>query len=35
MKKFWKGSSYQMMDHLDSATNEENPGTAGEQTVQQ
>lgn len=35
MKKFWKGSSYQMMDHLDSATNEENPGTAGEQIVQQ
>ncbi|CAI9159825.1 unnamed protein product [Rangifer tarandus platyrhynchus] len=35
MKKFWKGNSYQMMDHLDSATNEENPGTVGEQTVQQ
>nr|XP_005900537.1 PREDICTED: signal peptide peptidase-like 2A [Bos mutus] len=35
MKKFWKGSSYQMMDHLDYATNEENPGTAGEQIVQQ
>ncbi|XP_074222219.1 signal peptide peptidase-like 2A isoform X1 [Camelus bactrianus] len=35
MKKFWKGSGYQMMDHLDSATNEENPVTAGEQIVQQ
>uniref|UniRef100_A0A8C2P506 Signal peptide peptidase-like 2A n=1 Tax=Capra hircus TaxID=9925 RepID=A0A8C2P506_CAPHI len=35
MKKFWKGSSYQMMDHLDYATNEENPGTAGEQIIQQ
>ncbi|XP_055291588.1 signal peptide peptidase-like 2A isoform X2 [Moschus berezovskii] len=35
MKKFWKGNSYQMMDHLDYATNEENPGTAGEQIVQQ
>ncbi|XP_014439757.1 signal peptide peptidase-like 2A [Tupaia chinensis] len=35
MKKFWRGSSYQMMDHLDCATNEENPATAGEQTVQQ
>uniref|UniRef100_A0A8C7BNE1 Signal peptide peptidase-like 2A n=1 Tax=Neovison vison TaxID=452646 RepID=A0A8C7BNE1_NEOVI len=35
MKKFWKGSSYQVMDHLDYATNEENPVTAGEQIVQQ
>ncbi|XP_062946672.1 signal peptide peptidase-like 2A [Cynocephalus volans] len=35
MKKFWKGSSYQMMDQLDYATNEENPVTAGEQIVQQ
>lgn len=34
MKRFWKGSSYQMMDHLDSATNEENPVTAGEQIAQ-
>ncbi|KAM9092464.1 signal peptide peptidase-like 2A isoform 3-T3 [Megaptera novaeangliae] len=34
MKKFWKGNGYQMMDHLDSATNEENPVTAGEQSVQ-
>ncbi|TKC48612.1 hypothetical protein EI555_012099, partial [Monodon monoceros] len=34
MKKFWKGSGYQMMDHLDYATNEENPVTAGEQIVQ-
>ncbi|XP_074183848.1 signal peptide peptidase-like 2A isoform X1 [Rhinolophus sinicus] len=35
MKKFWKGSSYQMMDQPDYATNEENPVTAGEQDVQQ
>uniref|UniRef100_A0A8C3YLG6 Signal peptide peptidase-like 2A n=1 Tax=Catagonus wagneri TaxID=51154 RepID=A0A8C3YLG6_9CETA len=35
MKKFWKGNGYEMMDHLDSATNEENPVTAGEQIVQQ
>ncbi|XP_048960045.1 signal peptide peptidase-like 2A isoform X3 [Canis lupus dingo] len=35
MKKFWKGSGYQVMDHLDYATNEENPVTAGEQIVQQ
>uniref|UniRef100_A0A8D1LPQ8 Signal peptide peptidase-like 2A n=1 Tax=Sus scrofa TaxID=9823 RepID=A0A8D1LPQ8_PIG len=35
MKKFWKGSGYEMMDHLDYATNEENPVTAGEQIVQQ
>ncbi|XP_042639626.1 signal peptide peptidase-like 2A [Orycteropus afer afer] len=35
MKKFWKGSSYQMMDHLDYATNEENQVIAGEQTIQQ
>ncbi|KAB0392944.1 hypothetical protein E2I00_014273, partial [Balaenoptera physalus] len=34
MKKFWKGNGYQMMDHLDYATNEENPVTAGEQIVQ-
>ncbi|KAF6352504.1 signal peptide peptidase like 2A [Rhinolophus ferrumequinum] len=35
MKKFWKGSGYQMMDQPDYATNEENPVTAGEQVVQQ
>ncbi|KAM8781383.1 signal peptide peptidase-like 2A isoform 2-T2 [Rhynchonycteris naso] len=35
MKKFWKGSSYQMMDQPDDATNEENPVNAGEQIVQQ
>ncbi|XP_021528825.2 signal peptide peptidase-like 2A isoform X1 [Aotus nancymaae] len=35
MKKFWKGNSYQMMDHLDYATNEENPVMSGEQIVQQ
>ncbi|XP_012618944.1 signal peptide peptidase-like 2A isoform X2 [Microcebus murinus] len=35
MKKFWKGNSYQMMDHLDYATNEENPVIAGEQIVPQ
>uniref|UniRef100_A0A8C9GNP4 Signal peptide peptidase-like 2A n=1 Tax=Piliocolobus tephrosceles TaxID=591936 RepID=A0A8C9GNP4_9PRIM len=35
MKKFWKGNSYQMMDHLDYATNEENPAMTGEQIVQQ
>ncbi|XP_072594643.1 signal peptide peptidase-like 2A isoform X1 [Vulpes vulpes] len=35
MKKFWKGSGYEVMDHLDYATNEENPVTAGEQIVQQ
>uniref|UniRef100_G1R3C1 Signal peptide peptidase-like 2A n=1 Tax=Nomascus leucogenys TaxID=61853 RepID=G1R3C1_NOMLE len=35
MKKFWKGNSYQMMDHLDYATNEENPVISGEQVVQQ
>ncbi|XP_059557436.1 signal peptide peptidase-like 2A isoform X1 [Myotis daubentonii] len=35
MKKFWKGSSYQMMDQPDYATNEENPVAAGEQIIQQ
>ncbi|XP_037590594.1 signal peptide peptidase-like 2A [Cebus imitator] len=35
MKKFWKGNNYQMMDHLDYATNEENPVMSGEQIVQQ
>ncbi|XP_037689914.1 signal peptide peptidase-like 2A isoform X2 [Choloepus didactylus] len=35
MKKFWKGSSYQMMDHTDCATNEENPVMAGDQIIQQ
>ncbi|XP_066198773.1 signal peptide peptidase-like 2A isoform X1 [Saccopteryx leptura] len=35
MKKFWKGSSYQMMDQPDYATNEENPVNAGEQIIQQ
>ncbi|XP_051000518.1 signal peptide peptidase-like 2A [Acomys russatus] len=35
MKKFWKGSSYQVMDHLDYSTNEENPATTEEQTVPQ
>uniref|UniRef100_A0A2K6V0Q1 Signal peptide peptidase-like 2A n=1 Tax=Saimiri boliviensis boliviensis TaxID=39432 RepID=A0A2K6V0Q1_SAIBB len=34
MKKFWKGNNYQMMDHLDYATNEENPVMSGEQIVQ-
>ncbi|KAK2489436.1 hypothetical protein MC885_014109 [Smutsia gigantea] len=31
MKKFWKGNSYQMIDHLDYATNEESPVTNSEQ----
>ncbi|XP_062439759.1 signal peptide peptidase-like 2A isoform X3 [Rhea pennata] len=31
MKKFWKGSSYQMMEHLDYAGNEEGTATASEQ----
>ncbi|XP_017751661.1 PREDICTED: signal peptide peptidase-like 2A [Rhinopithecus bieti] len=35
MKKFWKGNSYQMMDHLDYATNEESPAMTGEPIVQQ
>ncbi|XP_073067945.1 signal peptide peptidase-like 2A isoform X2 [Manis javanica] len=35
MKKFWKGNGYQMMDHLDYATNEESPVTASEQIAQQ
>ncbi|XP_004471602.1 signal peptide peptidase-like 2A isoform X2 [Dasypus novemcinctus] len=35
MKKFWKGSSYQMMDHLENTTNEENPVMAGEHIIQQ
>nr|XP_024650413.1 signal peptide peptidase-like 2A [Macaca nemestrina] len=35
MKKFWKGNSYQTMDHLDYAANEENPALTGEQIVQQ
>ncbi|XP_075818188.1 signal peptide peptidase-like 2A isoform X2 [Microtus pennsylvanicus] len=35
MKKFWKGSNYQVMEHLDYSTNEESPGTTGEQAVQQ
>ncbi|KAM9635851.1 signal peptide peptidase-like 2A isoform 1-T1 [Trichechus inunguis] len=35
MKKFWKGSSYQMMNHLDYATNEENQVVPGEQAIQQ
>uniref|UniRef100_A0A8C9PRH8 Signal peptide peptidase-like 2A n=1 Tax=Spermophilus dauricus TaxID=99837 RepID=A0A8C9PRH8_SPEDA len=35
MKKFWKGSSYQMMDHLDCSTNEENSATTDEQIAQQ
>ncbi|XP_012584252.1 PREDICTED: signal peptide peptidase-like 2A isoform X1 [Condylura cristata] len=35
MKKFWQGSGYQMMNHLDYTTNEENSVTSGEQTVQQ
>ncbi|XP_020040384.1 signal peptide peptidase-like 2A isoform X3 [Castor canadensis] len=35
MKKFWKGSNYQMMAHLDSSTNEENPVTSDEHIVQQ
>ncbi|XP_028920577.1 signal peptide peptidase-like 2A [Ornithorhynchus anatinus] len=32
MKKFWKGSNYQMMDHLDYPANEENGGPPNEQT---
>ncbi|KAM6181489.1 signal peptide peptidase-like 2A [Erethizon dorsatum] len=35
MKKFWKGSSYQMMNHLDYSTNEESPVTTDEQIAQQ
>lgn len=35
MKKFWKGSSSQMMDHLDYLVNEENPVTAGKQIIRQ
>lgn len=35
MKKFWEGSSYQMMDRPDYATNEESPVVAGEQIIQQ
>lgn len=35
MKKFWQGSSYQMMNQLDYATTEENPVTAGEQIIRQ
>ncbi|XP_039933562.1 signal peptide peptidase-like 2A isoform X3 [Hirundo rustica] len=31
MKKFWKGSSYQMMEHLDYTGNEESTATATEQ----
>ncbi|XP_037360045.1 signal peptide peptidase-like 2A [Talpa occidentalis] len=34
MKKFWQGSNYQVMNHSDYATNEENPVTSGEQIVQ-
>ncbi|XP_051039422.1 signal peptide peptidase-like 2A isoform X2 [Phodopus roborovskii] len=35
MKKFWKGSSYQVMDHLDYSTNEESPVTTDAQAGQQ
>ncbi|XP_028748531.1 signal peptide peptidase-like 2A isoform X1 [Peromyscus leucopus] len=35
MKKFWKGSSYQVMDHLDYSTSEESPVTTDGQAVQQ
>uniref|UniRef100_A0A8C2VRN4 Signal peptide peptidase-like 2A n=1 Tax=Chinchilla lanigera TaxID=34839 RepID=A0A8C2VRN4_CHILA len=35
MKKFWKGSSYQMMNHPDYSANEENPVPADEQVAQQ
>ncbi|OBS76898.1 hypothetical protein A6R68_16654 [Neotoma lepida] len=35
MKKFWKGSNYQVMDHLDYSTNEESPVTTDEQAVRQ
>ncbi|XP_017653318.1 signal peptide peptidase-like 2A isoform X2 [Nannospalax galili] len=35
MKKFWKGSNYQVMNHLDYSTNEENPVTTNEQIAQQ
>ncbi|KQK80384.1 hypothetical protein AAES_93995 [Amazona aestiva] len=31
MKKFWKGSSYQMMEHLDYTGNEESTASASEQ----
>ncbi|XP_023365885.1 signal peptide peptidase-like 2A isoform X2 [Otolemur garnettii] len=31
MRKFWKGNNYQMMDHLDDGTSEENPVAANEQ----
>ncbi|XP_009707930.1 PREDICTED: signal peptide peptidase-like 2A isoform X1 [Cariama cristata] len=31
MKKFWKGSSYQMMEHLDYTGNEESMASASEQ----
>uniref|UniRef100_A0A8C3FZ90 Signal peptide peptidase like 2A n=1 Tax=Chrysemys picta bellii TaxID=8478 RepID=A0A8C3FZ90_CHRPI len=32
MKKFWQGSSYQMMEHLDYTANEESTTTANEQS---
>ncbi|XP_053810247.1 signal peptide peptidase-like 2A isoform X4 [Vidua chalybeata] len=32
MKKFWKGSSYQMMEHLDYTGNEESTASATEQS---
>ncbi|XP_055474912.1 signal peptide peptidase-like 2A isoform X1 [Psammomys obesus] len=35
MKKFWKGNNYQVMDHLDYSTNEENPVAPDEQIIQQ
>ncbi|EMP29146.1 Signal peptide peptidase-like 2A, partial [Chelonia mydas] len=35
MKKFWQGSSYQMMEHLDYTANEESTTTASEQSGEQ
>ncbi|XP_032646494.1 signal peptide peptidase-like 2A isoform X1 [Chelonoidis abingdonii] len=35
MKKFWQGSSYQMMEHLDYTANEESTTTANEQSGEQ
>ncbi|XP_004578434.4 signal peptide peptidase-like 2A isoform X1 [Ochotona princeps] len=35
MKKFWKGTNYQTMNHLDYSTNEENPVLTDEQVVPQ
>ncbi|KAM7151879.1 signal peptide peptidase-like 2A isoform 4-T5 [Macrochelys suwanniensis] len=35
MKKFWQGSSYQMMEHLDYTANEESTTTVNEQSGEQ